>query len=141
MLLFSRAGQGVVVRNTAGVDDGYRLIGGNSTAANLLQADRGSDILKGKETLKPEKFGPNHQYKRYIREVVFWTEIGYYDHALQFLDDFSKHYPNDPEGFYGYSLVYAAKKNPQVIYRIFSIDNEEIFRMTVFKSDLSFKKK
>ncbi|NIA29592.1 MAG: alkaline phosphatase [Actinobacteria bacterium] len=118
LLLFSQAGLDAIVHDAGQIDDGHRLVGSrNQMAANLLQADRGSDILKEKETLKPEKFGPNHQYKRYIREVVFWTEIGYYDHALQFLDDFSKQYPNDPEGFYGYSLVYAAKKNPQESFK------------------------
>ena len=74
-------------------------------------------IREEKESLKPEKFAPNHQYKRYIRKVAFWTEIGYYDHALQFLENLLKHEPGDAEGFYGYSLVYAAKKNPQESFK------------------------
>jgi len=70
------------------------------------------DVLKKhKESLSFKEFGPNDQYKKIVREVVFFIEIGYYDLALQLLDKFMTVFPNDPEGYYGYSLLYAAKKN------------------------------
>ncbi len=72
------------------------------------------DVIKAhQETLKYKKIDPEGQYKKLLREVTFWTEIGYYDHALNFLEQFKKYFPNDPEGFYSYSLVYAARKNPR----------------------------
>ena len=69
-------------------------------------------IPEHEENLRFESFGPNAQYKRYIREVVFYTELGYFDHALDFLDLFMQNFPGDPEGYFGYAVVHAAKKNP-----------------------------
>jgi len=68
-------------------------------------------IPQHQENLKLPKIGPNVQYKKLIREVVFYTELGYYDLALQLLDSFQKVFPNDPEADYGYCLVYSAKKD------------------------------
>ena len=68
-------------------------------------------IPEQQENLKFRRLGAGEQYKQMIREVIFYVEIGYYDHALQFLDDFIKIFPKDPEGYYAYSLVYAAKKD------------------------------
>ena len=70
-------------------------------------------IPEHEEDLEYQRFGPNVQYKRFIREVVFYAELGYFDHALKFLDLFMSEYPNDPEGYYGYSVVYSAKKHPE----------------------------
>ena len=64
------------------------------------------------ETLTFRELDPKDQYKQYIREVVFWVEIGYFDHALHFLEEFMKVFPDDPEGFFGYTVVFAAKKDP-----------------------------
>jgi len=63
------------------------------------------------ETLEFRKLGPTEQYKQFIREVVFYAELGYYDHAFTFLQEFSTVFPGDPEGYWATSLVYAAKKN------------------------------
>ncbi len=64
------------------------------------------------ETLSFRKLDPEDQYKQYIREVIFWVEIGYLDHAREFLDEFMQVFPDDPEGWFGYTVLLAAKKNP-----------------------------
>lgn len=64
------------------------------------------------ETLSFRKLDPEAQYKQYIREVVFWIEIGYLDNAALFLDEFMQVFPDDPEGWFGYAVLYAAKKDP-----------------------------
>jgi|GEM_PF-597452 len=64
------------------------------------------------ETLDFRTIDPDDQYKQYIREVVFWVEIGYFDHALRFLEEFMQVFSDDPEGFFGYSLVFSARKDP-----------------------------
>jgi len=54
-----------------------------------------------------------------------------------------------PKALFGYNKKCSVgllefdttRDDPQVSYRILSIDNEEVYRRTVFKSDLSFKKK
>ena len=84
----------------------------------LRQHGLAKDVIKEhQEKLKWETLGPDHQYKRYLREVVFYCELGYYDFALNFLDEFLKVFPNDPEGYFGYSLVYSARKNGDLSYK------------------------
>ena len=51
------------------------------------------------------------QYKQLIREVVFYLESGYYDHALRFVNEFMLHFPEDEEGYWAYSLIYAVRKD------------------------------
>jgi len=70
------------------------------------------DVLP-RETLKFRKFeGEKYiQYKQMIREVVFYLETGYYEHAMKFVNDFNSHYPDDEEGYWAYSLIYAARKD------------------------------
>lgn len=94
----------------------YRTIPYDKADVETLLAQFGvvQDVLpEHEEKLTFEPLGPEHQYKRYIREVVFYAELGYFDHALNFLDLFMQTFPNDPEGYYGYAAVYAAKKNPE----------------------------
>jgi alkaline phosphatase D len=71
------------------------------------------DVLeKHNETLRVKKFGRNDQYKKIVREAVFFIEVGYYDLAQQLLDRLMKVFPDEPEGYFGYSLVFAARKDP-----------------------------
>lgn len=78
----------------------------------LDQFGRIKDVIpQHQENLKLPKIGPNVQYKKLIREAVFYTEIGYYDLALRLLDSFQEVFPDDPEADYGYALVYSAKKD------------------------------
>ncbi len=42
---------------------------------------------------------------------MFFIELGYCDLAKQLLDRFMKVFPNDSEGYYGYSLLFAAKED------------------------------
>jgi alkaline phosphatase D len=51
------------------------------------------------------------QYKQLIREVVFYLECGYYDHALKFVNNFMEFFPDDEEGYWAYSLIYAVRKD------------------------------
>ena len=82
-------------------------------------------ISEHQETLEYETLGRDHQYKRYLREVTFFCELGYFDHALKFLDAFMEVFPDDPEGYWGYSLVHACKKNPKqsFYYMLKAIDH------------------
>ena len=93
----------------------YRVVPYDKELVDGLLAAHGieADVApKMQESLKFEKLGPEHQYKRYLREVVFYCELGYFDHALTFLDQFMQVFPNDPEGWYGYAVAHSARKNP-----------------------------
>ena len=52
------------------------------------------------------------QYKQLIHEeVVLYLENGYYDHALRFVNEFMLHFPEDQEGYWAYSLIFAVRKD------------------------------
>ncbi len=70
------------------------------------------------DVLSPEKleFGDleieRSQYKQLIREeLVLYLESGYYDHALRFVNEIIFHFPEDPEGYWAYSLIFAVRKD------------------------------
>ncbi len=61
-------------------------------------------------------FGSAAQYKQKMQDVVACVEMGWYDLGLEFLEKFMKAFPNDPEGFYTYSLIYSARNNPKTAF-------------------------
>jgi len=80
-------------------------------ASLLDRFGRIPDVLP-RETLEFRNLdAENLQFKQLIREVVFYLECGYHDHALHFTDKFMKYFPADEEGFWAYSLIYAVRKD------------------------------
>jgi len=99
---------------------------------------RTPDVLP-RETLKFRKFeGEKYvQYKQMIREVVFYLETGYYDHAMQFVDEFNSRFPEDEEGYWAYSLIYAVRKDVNKSFEYMTKALEKGLPLSRFTAGLS----